>query len=79
MQNMIFDSVFKVDFILENKSDFLKVADSILNRMIWKIRIDRVRLVLQGKDYFPVHKFWLFFMQVAFRGLGLTQQSSKIK
>ena len=22
MQNMIFDSVFKVDFVLENKSDF---------------------------------------------------------
>ena len=34
MQNMIFDSVFEVDSVLENKSDFLIVADSILNKRI---------------------------------------------
>ena len=34
MQNMIFDSVFEVDSVLENKSDFLIVADSILNERI---------------------------------------------
>lgn len=34
MQNMIFDAVFKVDSVLENKSDLLSVADSILNKRI---------------------------------------------
>ena len=34
MQNMIFDSVFEVDSVLEKKSDFLIVADSILNKRI---------------------------------------------
>ena len=34
MQNMIFDSVFEVDSVLENKSDFFIVADSILNKRI---------------------------------------------
>ena len=34
MQNMIFDSVFEVDSVLESKSDFFIVADSILNKRI---------------------------------------------
>ena len=53
MQNMIFDSVFEVDSVLENKSDFLIVADSILNKRIWNNQIEQWRRNAVGCLHLP--------------------------
>ena len=61
MQNMIFDSVFEVDSVLENKSDFLIVADSILNKRIWNNQIEQWRRNAVGRRHLPtttISEFW---------------------
>ena len=61
MQNMIFDSVFEVDSVLENKSDFLIVADSILNKRIWNNQIEQWHTNAVASHHLPtttISEFW---------------------
>ena len=60
MQNMIFDSVFEVDSVLENKSDFLIVADSILNKRIWNNQIEQWRRNAVGCLHLPTASISIF-------------------
>ena len=63
---MIFDSVFEVDSVLENKSDFLIVADSILNKRIWNNQIEQWCTNADACHHLPTTSFQIFWNDTYF-------------
>ena len=85
MQNMIFDSVFEVDSVLENKSVFLKVIDSILKKESEIIKSNNdagTPLVASTSPPPPFRHFWkvtYFFTKMKFLTIVANDKCTNFK